>query len=289
MNLREYQSAVATGKAISYVSVEAFRESPMLFHGAICEQEGVKPLPTSSATWDMYRFILTHTEEAFEAEYIVSDGPINSEGAKATGRPFGRETKTYQNWVREICEARNITPDKIVGTEEAKKMHLMYQHLRMQLNSPSLDDYEVVKAIDNAIGNPETIGEVPVFVEYKKKGLDVPCIAHYDFKVRVEGEDFDTFVKIRPTSRFEWLFKDIENDRFVPAQWGQYVLGEALGKARIVYLLQSGEYPYKLTVAVWGADKSGHRSMYAVVEKIGECFKKQEFPIQAVVPVLSRV
>ena len=89
----EYHEAARRGQYLSSHLLGDFRRSPRLYHkkmtGAI--------EPEDSAAFLMGRAVHTLVLEGrgkFDAEFLVSDGPVNPK----TGETFGRTTKAYREW-----------------------------------------------------------------------------------------------------------------------------------------------------------------------------------------------
>ena len=89
----EYHQAARDGMYLSSHLLADFRRSPRLYRRKLSGEIE----PTESAALTLGRAIHTLVLEgrgAFDAEYTVSDGPINAK----TGEPFGRNTKAFREW-----------------------------------------------------------------------------------------------------------------------------------------------------------------------------------------------
>lgn len=89
----EYHAATKANKYTTSHRLNLFRRCPALYHKHITGEivEG------DTEAFQMGRAVHTLTLEgadAFDAEYIVADGPINPK----TDKPYGRETKAYKEW-----------------------------------------------------------------------------------------------------------------------------------------------------------------------------------------------
>ena len=102
----EYHAASRSGKYMSSHLLSDFRESPALYHketsGEVSDNETPALLLGRTA-----HCLILEGRTAFDSEYLVADGPVNSK----TGESFGRATKAYAEWLssqdREVVSSRD--------------------------------------------------------------------------------------------------------------------------------------------------------------------------------------
>ncbi|MCQ2299986.1 MAG: PD-(D/E)XK nuclease-like domain-containing protein [Bacteroidales bacterium] len=90
----QYHQDARDGKFLSSHMLGDFRKCPSLYHK---KMTGLIP-PSDSASFTFGR--ATHSlvlegRAAFDAEFIVSDGPVNEK----TGEAYGKATKAYKEWL----------------------------------------------------------------------------------------------------------------------------------------------------------------------------------------------
>ena len=103
-----YHEQSRTGKYLSSHLLGDFRESPYLFHK---KMQG-KIEETESAAFILGRAahsLILEGRDAFDREYVVSDGPINPK----TGESYGKTTKAYAEW--KASQDREIISGKDFG------------------------------------------------------------------------------------------------------------------------------------------------------------------------------
>jgi hypothetical protein len=90
-----------------------FRKCPLLYHWkltGLAKDEDSSAYLIGRATHTM----ILEGRQKFDAEYIVSDGPINPQ----TGKPFGSNTKAYAQWLDEQSKA-------ILTAKQAHEIEMM--------------------------------------------------------------------------------------------------------------------------------------------------------------------
>lgn len=88
-----YHEQSKSGKYMSSHLLADFRRSPLLYHKTILGQIDEKPSSAYSLGTAAHKLIL-EGPQAFNAEYLVSDGPINPK----TGEAYGKTSKAYLEW-----------------------------------------------------------------------------------------------------------------------------------------------------------------------------------------------
>lgn len=89
-----YHEQSKSGKYMSSHLLADFRRSPLLYHKKILGQVEEKPCSAYSFGTAAHKLIL-EGRQAFDEEYVVSDGPINPK----TGEAYGKTTKAYTEWL----------------------------------------------------------------------------------------------------------------------------------------------------------------------------------------------
>lgn len=88
-----YHDQSRSGKFMSSHLLGDFCKSPLLYQKKILGQIEEKDSAAYAFGSAAHKLIL-EGRDAFEDEYIVSDGPIN----ERTGKPFGKETQAFKSW-----------------------------------------------------------------------------------------------------------------------------------------------------------------------------------------------
>lgn len=91
----DYYIASACGRQVSFHSLKDFAADGAAYHRRITGED-----PDPEPSEEMMFGTAAHTlilegERAFEETYTIATGPINAK----TGRPYGRETKAFQDWL----------------------------------------------------------------------------------------------------------------------------------------------------------------------------------------------
>ena len=102
----EYHQAARDGKFLSSHLLGDFRKSPRLYHkkmsGEIDPSES-----TALAVGRAVHVLVLEGRAKFDAEFMVSDGPMNPK----TGEPFGKLTKAYREWAASLDKPVVSGPD----------------------------------------------------------------------------------------------------------------------------------------------------------------------------------
>ena len=102
----EYHEAARRGEFLSSHLLGDFRKSPRLYHkkmnGEIDPSES-----TALAVGRAVHVLVLEGRAKFDAEFMVSDGPVNPK----TGEPFGKLTKAYREWAASLDKPVVSGPD----------------------------------------------------------------------------------------------------------------------------------------------------------------------------------
>ena len=89
-----YHARSRTGQYLSSHMLAEFHRSPYRYHQKITGEIEDKDKPEYAFGRAVHKMIL-EGGAAFEKTYTVSDGPVN----ERTGKPYGKDTKAYQDWL----------------------------------------------------------------------------------------------------------------------------------------------------------------------------------------------
>lgn len=108
-----YHEATKRGEYTTSHRLNTFRRCPKLYHKIVTGQivEGDTAAFAFGRATHVY---IIEGKEKFDAEYVVSDGPINEK----TGKPYGKLTAAYAKWAAE-------QPKPVVGTEDFAMLQKM--------------------------------------------------------------------------------------------------------------------------------------------------------------------
>ncbi len=93
----EYHEAARQGKYLSSHLLGDFRKAPLLYHRKMTGEAGAGESAAFHTGRAVHALVL-EGRAAFDAEFVVSDGPVNPK----TGEPFGKATKAYREWASSI-------------------------------------------------------------------------------------------------------------------------------------------------------------------------------------------
>ena len=89
----EYHQAARDGKFLSSHLLGDFRKSPLLYKKKLSGE--IEPSESAAlAVGRAVHVLVLEGRAKFDAEFMVSDGPVNPK----TGEPFGKLTKAYREW-----------------------------------------------------------------------------------------------------------------------------------------------------------------------------------------------
>jgi len=121
-----YHARSKSGEVLSSHMLADFRNSPLLYRKKISGMIIEAPNPAYALGSATHKLIL-EGKEAFNAEYLVAEGPINEK----TGKPFGPTSQKYQAWA-EMQEKTIVSPEDfgkimemylgVSANQEAKKL-----------------------------------------------------------------------------------------------------------------------------------------------------------------------
>lgn len=89
----EYHAKAKLGFYLSSHLLADFRRSPALFSKKM-RGEIIEPESTAFAIGRAAHALVMEGKKSFDAQYVVSDGPINPK----TGEPYGKTTQAFLNW-----------------------------------------------------------------------------------------------------------------------------------------------------------------------------------------------
>jgi hypothetical protein len=115
-----YHEQSKSGKYMSSHLLSDFRNSPLLYHKKVLGQVEEKDSSAYFLGTAAHKLIL-EGKNAFDAEYEISDGPVNEK----TGEPYGKTTKAFQTWY--AMQEKEIISTADYGTI-AKFHHSVWAH-----------------------------------------------------------------------------------------------------------------------------------------------------------------
>lgn len=113
MTADEYHAATKRNEFTTSHRLNLFRKCPALYKKTI-DGEIVEGDTAAFAFGRATHVYIIEGKEKFDAEYVVSDGPINEK----TGKPYGKLTAAYAKWAAE-------QPKPVVGTEDFAMLQKM--------------------------------------------------------------------------------------------------------------------------------------------------------------------
>ncbi len=124
-----YHAQSKNGNYMSSHMLSTFRTNPKLYYKKVQGLISDNDNPAYAIGRAAHKLIL-EGREAFNSDYVVSDGPIN----ERTGKPFGSETKAFTDWraeqTGEIVATANY--GKIINYELSVKSHVEASALLQQ-------------------------------------------------------------------------------------------------------------------------------------------------------------
>lgn len=113
----EYHARSKSGEMLSSHMLQRFAQMPYKYWATITGRYE-EPDKADYAFGRAAHKLILEGPDAFEAAYTVSDGPIN----ERTGKPYGKETKAYQDWL-------SLQGTEIVTTADFEVMDAMRQSI----------------------------------------------------------------------------------------------------------------------------------------------------------------
>lgn len=113
----EYHARSKSGEYLSSHLLGTFRKMPFKYYATISGQYK-EPEKAEYAFGSAAHKLILEGREAFNAAYVVSDGPIN----ERTGKPYGKESKAYLDWL-------SVQVGEVVTTEDFAKIEMMKKHI----------------------------------------------------------------------------------------------------------------------------------------------------------------
>ena len=216
----DYHARSRSGECLSSHLLNTFRWSPQKYRLRI---QGLLPEPPSEALefGSAAHCMILEGLEAFNARYVVSDGPTNPK----TGLPYGTATKAYQEWKAE-------QEGDVVSSVDFGRIHDMAQAVRRHPVASAL--------LSPGRHIPEAVIRTPMD--------DSLCQIRMDAYL-----DNGDIVDLKTTCDLAGFFWDIARpgyDYVYQAAFYRSVLRVASGKTGHFYFVAvEKQYPY--TVGVW--------------------------------------
>lgn len=116
-----YHDQSRSGKYMSSHLLGNFCKSPLLYQKKILGQIEEKRSDAYAFGSAAHKLIL-EGKDAFDLEYVISDGPIN----ERTGKPFGKESQAFKSWAAQQGGKNIITTDDFGMC--AKFQHSVWKH-----------------------------------------------------------------------------------------------------------------------------------------------------------------
>jgi hypothetical protein len=242
-----YHEQSKSGKVLSSHMLMDFINSPKLYHkktiGAIAERSRSAFVFGSAA----HKLIL-EGRDAFDKEYVVSDGPINEK----TGQPYGSTTKAYLEW--KYAQDREII--SIADYGELAKLSAGVQNNN---NAKELLSFGVAEAV--------------VRTDY----CDISCQIRMDWFNPEKGiVDLKTCADLRSFENDAKKFNYIRQMAFY-----QQILKQVTGELFPVFLIAiEKQEPY--ACGVWsitqGALDCYTKSNERYIERLKECIANSAWP-----------
>lgn len=242
-----YHSRSKSGEVLSSHMLLDFKSSPKFYHKKITGAITEKPRSAFTFGRACHKLIL-EGKEAFDKEYIVSDGPVNEK----TGVPFGSNTKAYLEW--KYAQTKEIISISDYG--EIAKMNLGVQN------------NEIAKELLSS-------GVAEAVVRFNYFGM--PCQIKIDWFNPDEGiVDLKSTAELKYFENDSWKYHYVEQMAFYQA--GLEIL---LGESYPVHLLAiEKQEPY--SAGVWkitqeALDRAKKSNEKAIVELL-KCKETNAFP-----------
>lgn len=175
-------------KALSNSSLSVLKRSPAEFYARfVADPPTMQSEETDAMRLGSAVHMLALEPERFDEQYWISTGPINA----TTGRPYGRETKKFADWLAEV-EANDkrklILQDEFASSIEIAK---------------AFQSHETIRAI--MASRAEKFFEFEHVDDFKWEGLDewVRIKCKLDFVIPSEGIIVDLKTTDNP-SEYDW-------------------------------------------------------------------------------------
>ena len=243
----EYHARSRSGEFMSSHLLATFCKSPVLYYKKVSGQIEEKDSPALAFGRAAHCLIL-EGKEAFDRDYIVSNGPINPH----TGKPFGSEAKAFKEWLAEQNR-------ELVSTEDYGYM----LNLRTQvLKNPAA--LELLSA-----GSPEGV----VRTEY----CGVPCQIRMDWFSRTDG-----LVDLKTCDSLKWFEADCRRFGYIfQMAFYQAVIREVTGLSVPVKII-AVEKNEPFATGVWSISNevlaTAERINAAALERYRECLNTGIWP-----------
>ena len=189
-----YHAQSKSGKYMSSHMLSDFKNSPLLYHKTISGLINEKPSTAFAIGSAAHKIILEG--DAFDAEYTVSDGPINPK----TGAPYGSTTKAFLEWAE-------TQPGKIISGSDFE----FITQLRTSVY------FHPIASELLAIGEAEGVARAEL--------CGVPCQIRMDFFSPEHG-----LIDLKTCAELRWFESDVHRYGYL-YQLGFYraVIRELLG------------------------------------------------------------
>lgn len=216
-----YHEQSKSGKVLSSHMLMDFINSPKLYQKKITGAISERPRSAYAFGSACHKLIL-EGREAFDKEYIVSDGPINEK----TGQPYGATTKAYLDW------KHSQTKEIISIADWAEVCKLNYSVQQHKLASDLLQS---------------GVAEAVVRTEY----CGIPCQIKMDWFNPKMG-----IVDLKTTAELKWFEYDAKKFGYIKQlAFYQTVLKQLTGVEYPVHIIAvEKQEPY--SAGVWSISQS---------------------------------
>lgn len=242
-----YHQQSKSGKYISSHLLSDFRKNPLLYSKKIKGLISERPSAAYAVGSAAHKLIL-EGRDAFDAEYIVDDGPINP----TTGKPYSPDSKKFQQWAECI-------DGEVISTADfgliVKMAHQVKENVEAQLL--------LCQGVSEGVVRCELEG--------------VPCQIRIDWFNPKEG-----IVDLKTTADIEYFESDCRRFNYIyQLAFYRSVLRKATGITYPVHIIAVEKVePY--TVGVWLLTEEvldlAEVANTAALKKLKECRETGVFP-----------
>ncbi len=135
----KYHARSAAGEYLSSHMLAEFRKSPFRYQEKLLGKTQESDKAEYAFGRAAHKLIL-EGEDEFERCYTVSDGPVNDR----TGKPYGKETKAYQDWL-------SVQKGDVVTTSDYDKIRTMANSVATHPAAPHLTRYESEEGVAEGV------------------------------------------------------------------------------------------------------------------------------------------
>ena len=112
-----YHARSKSGEYLSSHMLAKFQDMPFKYHAMVTGQLQ-EPERAEYAFGSAAHKMILEGREAFDAAYLVSDGPVN----ERTGKVYGKDTKAYQDWL-------SVQEHAVITTEDFNEILAMNENI----------------------------------------------------------------------------------------------------------------------------------------------------------------